>query len=33
MSPQNTPSNLDPNELTDRLRKLRTQFDELRRRL
>jgi len=33
MSPENTQCNLDPNELADRLRKLRTQFDELRRRL
>jgi hypothetical protein len=33
MSSENTQCNLDPNELTDRLRKLRTQFDELRRRL
>jgi hypothetical protein len=33
MSPENTQTNQDPTELTDRLRKLRTQFDELRRRL
>ena len=33
MSPENTQRDLDPNELADRLRKLRTQFDELRRRL
>ena len=33
MSSENTKSDLDPNELTDRLRKLRAQFDELRRRL
>jgi hypothetical protein len=33
MSPENTQANLDPTELTDRLRELRAQFDELRRRL
>ncbi len=33
MSPENTKRDLDPSELTDRLRKLRAQFDELRRRL
>ncbi|MCH7643514.1 MAG: peptide chain release factor 2 [Myxococcales bacterium] len=30
MSPENTKRDLDPSELTDRLRKLRAQFDELR---
>jgi len=33
MSSENAQCDLDPNELTDRLRKLRAQFDELRRRL
>jgi hypothetical protein len=33
MSPEDTQANQDPTELTDRLRELRTQFDELRRRL
>jgi hypothetical protein len=33
MSSERTKCDLDPNELKDRLRKLRTQFDELRRRL
>jgi hypothetical protein len=33
MSPEDTKCDLDPNELTDRLRKLGTRFDELRRRL
>jgi hypothetical protein len=33
MSPEDTKRDLDPNELRDRLRKLRAQFDELRRRL
>jgi hypothetical protein len=33
MSPEDTKRDLDPNELSDRLRKLRAQFDELRRRL
>jgi hypothetical protein len=33
MSPEDTKHDLDPNELSDRLRKLRAQFDELRRRL
>jgi len=33
MSRKDTKGDLDPNELRDRLRKLRTQFDEFRRRL
>ena len=33
MSIEDTQCNLDQNELTDRLRKLCTRFDELRRRL
>ncbi len=33
MSPEDAKRDLDPNELRDRLRKLRAQFDELRRRL
>jgi hypothetical protein len=33
MTPENTKRDLDPTELRDRLRKLRAQFDELRRRL
>jgi len=33
MSSEKTKRDLGPNELTDRLRKLRAQFDELRRRL
>jgi len=33
MNSENTKCHLDPNELTERLRKLRVQFDELRRRL
>ena len=33
MSREDTKGDLDPNELRDRLRKLRVQFDELRRRL
>jgi hypothetical protein len=33
MSKEDAKSDLDPNELRDRLRKLRAQFDELRGRL
>jgi hypothetical protein len=33
MIPEGTKNDLDPNELRDRLGKLRAQFDELRRRL
>jgi len=33
MSPEDTKRELDPNELKDQLRKLRSRFDELRRRL
>jgi len=33
MRTEDTRCDLDPNELRDRLRKLRAQFDELRRRL
>jgi hypothetical protein len=33
MHSENPQCDLDPNELTERLRKLRDQFDELRRRL